>query len=77
MAEHGLHEYDPATGAAIPAEDVPLLSIMDNSMTLAFAENIQKLEKVFKEELGHDLTVTPQMQASARKELECHTAQDI
>ena len=77
MPEHGLHEYDPATGVAIPAQGEPLLSSMDTSMTLAFPENIKKLEKVFMEELAHDLTVTPQMQASARKDLECHTAQDI
>ena len=74
MAEHRLHEYDPATGAATLAQNKFFFSIMDNSMTLAFRKNIKMLEKVFKEELAHDLTVTPQMQASARKDLECHTA---
>ena len=52
MNAHGLHAHDPVTGKNIPQQEKPLLVIVGNSMTLAFPENIKRLEEKILEHTG-------------------------
>ena len=64
MNGHRFYNHDPVTAQEIPEPDGPLLAIKDNSMTLAFEENIKQLEAKYLEYIGEALEVTPQMQSS-------------